>query len=74
MVLVAVVPVRDDDGNVLVDVRFVAESDLGMWERRLPMPASLIVVRFGDSVLMVFDLGDVALGARGVRDLGAGKQ
>jgi 8-oxo-dGTP pyrophosphatase MutT (NUDIX family) len=55
MVLVVVVSVRDDDGNVLVDVRFVAESALGMWERRLPMPASLIVVRFGDSVLMVFD-------------------
>lgn len=55
MVVVAVVPVRDDDGNVLVDVRFVAELDLGMWERRLPMPASLIVVRFGDSVLMLFD-------------------
>jgi len=55
MVVVAVVPVRDDAGNVLVDVRFVAESDLGIWEHRLPMPASLIVVRFADSVLMVFD-------------------
>jgi 8-oxo-dGTP pyrophosphatase MutT (NUDIX family) len=55
MVVMTVVAVRDDDGNVLVDVRFVAESDLGMLERRLPMPASLIVVRFGDSVLMVFD-------------------
>ncbi|MGH3927184.1 MAG: NUDIX hydrolase [Pseudonocardiaceae bacterium] len=51
----AVIGVRDDDGNVLVDIRFVAESDLGMWERRLPMPASLVVVRFGDSVLMMFD-------------------
>jgi hypothetical protein len=50
MLVVAVVPVRDDDGNVLVDIRFVAESDLGMLERQLPMPASLIVVRFGDSV------------------------
>jgi 8-oxo-dGTP diphosphatase len=55
MIVVAVVPVRDDDGNVLVDVRFVAESDLGMLERRLPMPASLIVVRFGNSVLMLFN-------------------
>lgn len=55
MAVVAVVSVRDDDGNVLVDVRFVAESDLGMWERRLPMPASLIVVRFGVSVLMLFE-------------------
>lgn len=51
----AVVSVRDRDGNVLVDVRFVAESDLEMWECQLPMPASLIVVRFGDSVLMLFN-------------------
>ena len=55
MVVVAVVRVRDDDGNVLVDVRFVAESDLEMLECRLPMPASLVVVRFGDSVLMLFN-------------------
>ena len=55
MVGVAVVSMRDEDGNVLVDVRFIAESDLGMWERQLPMPASLIVVRFADSVLMVFN-------------------
>jgi hypothetical protein len=45
MVVVAVVSVCDDDGNVLVDVRIAAESDLEMLERRLPMPASLIVVR-----------------------------
>jgi len=55
MVVVAVVSVRDRDGNVLVDVRFVAESDLDMLERQLSMPASLIVVRFGASVLMLFD-------------------
>jgi 8-oxo-dGTP pyrophosphatase MutT (NUDIX family) len=55
MVVVAVISVRDDDGNVLVDVRFVAESDLGMLERWLPMPASLIVVRFEGSVLMLFN-------------------
>jgi 8-oxo-dGTP diphosphatase len=55
MVVVAVVSVRDDDGNVLVNFRFVAESDLGMFERRLPMPASLIVVRFEDSILMLFN-------------------
>ncbi|MGH3813373.1 MAG: NUDIX hydrolase [Pseudonocardiaceae bacterium] len=55
MVVVAVVSVHDDDGNVLADFRFVAESDLGMLERWLPMPASLIVVRFGDSVLMLFN-------------------
>jgi 8-oxo-dGTP diphosphatase len=52
---VAVVAARDHDGNVLVDVRFVAESDLEMWERRLPMPASLVVVRFEDAVLMLFN-------------------
>jgi hypothetical protein len=55
MVVVAVVSVRDDDGNVLVDVRVVAESDLGMLERRLPMPASLVVVRLGNPVLMLFN-------------------
>lgn len=55
MAVVAVLPVCDDDGDVLVDFRFVAESDLGMLEHRLPMPASLIVVRFGDLVLMLFN-------------------
>ncbi|MBV9141290.1 MAG: hypothetical protein JO115_10290 [Pseudonocardiales bacterium] len=40
---------RDADGNVLVNIRFVFESDLEMLERRLPMPASLVVVRFEDS-------------------------
>lgn len=49
----AVVVVRDNDGKVLVDVRVVTESDLGMWERQLHMPASLVVVRFDGSVLMV---------------------
>jgi 8-oxo-dGTP diphosphatase len=53
MVVVAVV--RDADGNVLVDIHFVAESDLGLLERQLPMPASLVVVRFEGSVLMIFD-------------------
>jgi 8-oxo-dGTP diphosphatase len=52
---VAVVAVRDNNGNVLVGVRFAAESDLEMWERRLPMPASLVIVRFEDAVLMVFN-------------------
>ena len=55
MVVVTVVPVGDDDGNFLVDFRFAAESDLGMLERRLPMPAALVVVRFEDSVLMLFN-------------------
>ena len=49
------VAARDHDGNVLLDICFAAESELGIWERRLPMPASLVVVRFEDSVLMVFD-------------------
>jgi 8-oxo-dGTP diphosphatase len=53
--MVAVTVVRDADGNVLVEIRFVAESDLGILERRLPMPASLVVVHFEDSVLMIFD-------------------
>ena len=39
----------------MVDVHFAAESDLKMWEHRLPMPASLVVVRFEDAVLMVFN-------------------
>lgn len=50
----AVAAARDKDGNVLVDVCFAAESDLDRWQRRLPMPASLVVVRFDGSVLMVF--------------------
>ncbi|MGH3624877.1 MAG: NUDIX hydrolase [Sciscionella sp.] len=59
---------RDGDGNVLVDVRVVAESDLGVWERRLPMPASLVVVRFQGSVLMVFN------GWRGQWELPGGRR
>ncbi|MGH3426452.1 MAG: NUDIX hydrolase [Pseudonocardiaceae bacterium] len=55
MVVVTQVPVYDGEGNVLVGIRFIDESDLGLWERRLPMPASLIVVRFEDSVLMLFN-------------------
>lgn len=55
MVVVTALPLRDGAGNVLVDFRFAAESDLGMLEGRLPMPLSLIVVRLGDTVLMVFN-------------------
>jgi 8-oxo-dGTP diphosphatase len=55
MVVVIQVPVHDDEGNVLVGIRFVDETDLGLWERRFPMPASLIVVRFGSSVLMLLN-------------------
>ncbi len=50
----AVAAARDKDGNVLADVHFVAEPDLDRWQRRLPIPASLVVVRFDGSVLMVF--------------------
>jgi hypothetical protein len=46
MVVVTMIAVRDDDGNVLVDIHFVSESDLEVLERRLPIPASLVVVRF----------------------------
>jgi hypothetical protein len=53
MVVVAVV--CDADGNVLVDIRFVAGLDLGLLERQSPMLTSLVVVRFEDSVLMIFD-------------------
>jgi 8-oxo-dGTP diphosphatase len=53
--MVVVTVVRDADGNVLVEIRFVAESDLEMLQCRLPVPASLVVVRFEDSVLMIFD-------------------
>lgn len=50
----AVAAARDKDGNVLVDVCFAAESCLDRWQHRLPMPASLVVVRFDDSMLMLF--------------------
>lgn len=56
IVVVAVIAARDKDGNVLVDVRFAAESDLGTWEHRLPIPAALVVVRFEGLVLMVFNV------------------
>ena len=50
-----VISVCDEAGNVLVGIHFAAESDLGRLERRLPMPAALVVVRFAESVLMVFN-------------------
>jgi 8-oxo-dGTP diphosphatase len=53
--MVVVTVARDADGNVLVNIRFVSESDVEMLERWLPMSASLVVVRFEDSVLMIFD-------------------
>jgi hypothetical protein len=45
MVVMAMIAVRDDDSNVLVDVLFVSESDLEVLERRLPMPGLL---KFGE--------------------------
>jgi type II secretory pathway component PulL len=47
---VTVVGARDPHGNVLLGARLAAESDLGMWERRLPMPTSggaLLVITLG---------------------------
>jgi NUDIX domain len=44
-----VLPIVDPAGNALVDVRFTAEDD------HLDSPASLVVVRLGDAVLLVFD-------------------
>ena len=44
-------PVRDRVGNTLVDIRVVAEQELG----EVAVPASLVVVRHADGVLLVFD-------------------
>ncbi|MGH3977990.1 MAG: NUDIX hydrolase [Pseudonocardiaceae bacterium] len=53
----AVLPLHDGAGNALVDFRFVAESELGVLDDRVPMPLSLIVVALAGRVLMVFDRG-----------------
>jgi 8-oxo-dGTP pyrophosphatase MutT (NUDIX family) len=42
-------PIHDRAGNVLVDLRFVAEDE------RRPAPASLVVVTHADAALMIFD-------------------
>jgi 8-oxo-dGTP diphosphatase len=48
-------PLRDQVGNVLVDFHVVEESDLPTLDSQLPLPASFIVVLFGNNILMVFD-------------------
>jgi 8-oxo-dGTP pyrophosphatase MutT (NUDIX family) len=47
----AALPLRDREGNTLVDIRFVTEDELA----GMTIPASLVVVRHGDAVLMIFD-------------------
>lgn len=51
----AELPIRDRAGNVLVDVRFVGEDLLGRADTRVAVPASLVVVTYADTVLMIFD-------------------
>jgi 8-oxo-dGTP diphosphatase len=48
---VAVLPIRDRDGNALVGFRVVAEEELA----RAAVPASVVVVAHGGAVLLVFD-------------------
>ena len=48
-------PIRDRAGNALVGFRLVAEEALTRWAERVPMPASLVVVRHADAVLMMFN-------------------
>ncbi len=48
-------PLHDGAGNVLVDFRFAAESELAALDDRIPMPPSLIVVTLAGRMLMVFD-------------------
>jgi 8-oxo-dGTP diphosphatase len=49
----ATLPIRDRAGNALVDFRVVLEQDLPRLAEQVP--ASLVVVTHGDTVLMVFD-------------------
>ena len=48
-------PLGDGAGNVLLDVRFAAESEVTTLTERVPVPLSLVVVVLGDAVLLVFD-------------------
>ncbi|WP_199441969.1 NUDIX domain-containing protein [Umezawaea beigongshangensis] len=53
-------PLRDASGDVLLDVRFAAESEVAALAERVPVPLSLVVVVLGDpvlgdAVLLVFD-------------------
>jgi 8-oxo-dGTP diphosphatase len=51
----AALPIHDPAGNALLGVRVVAEEELAELGRRVVMPASLVVVRFGGAVLLMFD-------------------
>jgi 8-oxo-dGTP diphosphatase len=51
----AELPIYDRAGNALVDVRFVAEEDLGRLDAQVAVPASLVVVTHAAAVLMMFD-------------------
>ena len=51
----AELPIRDRAGNALVDVRFVAEEELGRLVTQVAVPASLVVATHADAVLMMFD-------------------
>ncbi|GAA4457924.1 NUDIX hydrolase [Phytohabitans houttuyneae] len=51
----AVLPIVDSAGNTLVDFRRVAEGERWPGVEDLPMPASLVVVRHADTILLIFD-------------------
>ncbi|MBB5156781.1 NUDIX hydrolase [Saccharopolyspora phatthalungensis] len=61
----AELPLRDRVGNVLVDIRFTAESELASFDDR-SMPLSLVVVGLADAVLMMLN------GLRGYWELPGG--
>jgi 8-oxo-dGTP diphosphatase len=48
-------PLRDQAGNVLADFHVIKESELPTLDSRIPLPASFIVVMFGNTILMIFD-------------------
>lgn len=48
-------PVWDQAGNALVGFRAVTEEEMARLDRDVAVPASLIVVRHADDVLMIFD-------------------
>lgn len=48
-------PLRDQVGNVLVDLRMIEESDLPTLGSRIPLLASFIVVVLDTTILMIFD-------------------
>lgn len=48
-------PIHDRVGNALLEVRLIAEDELARVAARMTVPASLVVVRCADAVLLVFD-------------------